>query len=618
MSALPRPSGELLVVTPWYPNVTNPYAGTFVRESVRSVAPYYENVTIIHVENRTLDDTREPYWSETPEGRVLWIGVPMDPMTSRGGMMLAQREALQAHAPDLLRSADVIHCHVGAPTGAALVPLIRDDTRLVLTEHATYLSKIFRDPQARAMYEAVYRRAEVFTAVSSVTARFIEDAFPGARDFVTVVPNPVLLQNLPVKTDLSTTLSRWLYVGNLVEHKGVRRLVRSFAQWVKYTRDDAASLTIVGAGPLHDDLVALAAELGVADRVEFTGAVEPDQIGSVYLAHDVLVHLSHIETFGLTSVEAAACGLPVIVTQSGGPQDTMALAVALGLAHYVPVEDEMAVESVVEAMTALQRSVDPANITISRHHLQRSYSSETIGAILHSALVGEPLPQEPIHEGMRVLAVALTAREARTAEAALQHFASLGGGGVYLAGRPQWYALPPSIRVIDISGLEERFLLYKLERALVLRGPALGLRAARKASSLVGRVAPALGKRAAAAVQQLQGRHQQLARDVRHGPYDLIWRNIGPWYVARTMDAAGTLEALDMSQFDCFIMPDEFITPIAYRAAKLNPELDVRRRWTRTHIARLYADRVLLPAHMEPEDDDPEVEIEVPQEGPIP
>ena len=121
---------QLLVVTPWYPTTDNPYSGAFVRESVRALLPYYDDIMVVHVESVPEDDTREPRRSETPEGRVLWVPAPMDPLTSRGGMILAQRAALEQHALPYLQHAPVIHCHVGAPTGAAVTGLVPPTTRV--------------------------------------------------------------------------------------------------------------------------------------------------------------------------------------------------------------------------------------------------------------------------------------------------------------------------------------------------------------------------------------------------------------------------------------------------------------------------------------------------------
>lgn len=589
---------QLLVVTPWYPTPENPYAGTFVRETVRALLPHYDDVLVIHVENVLEEDARSPRWSRTPEGRVLWIPAPMDPMTSRGGMILQQRAVLERHALPYLQHARVIHCHVGAPTGAALATLVLPTARLVVTEHATYLSKVFADPLGRELYEQVVRRADAFTAVSDRTAWLIEGAFPKVRDHVAVVANPVPLESLPTKTDLTAEMSRWLFVGNLVAHKGVRRLLRSFARWVALAGDPQALLTIVGDGPQREELGQLALELDIADRVNFVGRVEPDRIGEVYLQHDLLVHLSHIETFGLTCVEAAAVGLPVLATESGGPENTLAVHAALGLADFVPVStDEHDVEPVVEALARLQRSIDPTQLSLSRQHLRSVYGAEKIGGLLHAVLSGEEPPPRPVHEGLRLLAVAMSGKQARAAEAALASFASFGGGGVYLTSVRTGHSLPATVRVVDISDIEQHTLLSQLERFIVLRLPGVALRGAGRVARLVGSVSPPLGQRAISLVARAQDKHRRVAHAFRYrGPYDFVWRNVGPWYAARKLELTGTFQQLDLEHLDCAILPDEFMTPLVVRALRVNPDLDVRTRWTRRAIARIYAEKVLMPS----------------------
>src|SRR5690606_9907405 len=107
-----------------------------------------------------------------------------------------------------------------------------------------------------------------------------------------------------------------------LHHKGVLRLVTAFAECAR-TRP-SLSLTIVGGGPLGHDLKIRAEELGVGDRVLLLGPVPHEQVQQAMAEHDLLVHLSERETFGMTLVEAVSTGLPVLATRSGGPQETMA------------------------------------------------------------------------------------------------------------------------------------------------------------------------------------------------------------------------------------------------------------------------------------------------------
>lgn len=88
--------------------------------------------------------------------------------------------------------------------------------------------------------------------------------------------------------------------------KGLDRAVRLLA-----LRGDW-HLALLGQGPDRDRLLALAAELGVADRLHLAGEVAPDRIGDFLATLDAFVFPSSAETFGLAAVEAAQAGVPVV------------------------------------------------------------------------------------------------------------------------------------------------------------------------------------------------------------------------------------------------------------------------------------------------------------------
>ena len=87
-------------------------------------------------------------------------------------------------------------------------------------------------------------------------------------------------------------------------------------------RIDGAELLVVGDGPEAARLHALAAELELA-RVRFCGFVSEAELATYYRASDLLVHVARQETFGLTVLEAAAFGLPVVAVDEGGPRYTV-------------------------------------------------------------------------------------------------------------------------------------------------------------------------------------------------------------------------------------------------------------------------------------------------------
>lgn len=107
------------------------------------------------------------------------------------------------------------------------------------------------------------------------------------------------------------------YIGRLVEEKGIHHLLeacsRLTGQW---------QLRLVGSGPLRDDLEALAYDLGIADRITWIDWVASTEMPDQYAQLDILVLPSLTrenwkEQFGRVLIEAMACGLPVVGSDSG-------------------------------------------------------------------------------------------------------------------------------------------------------------------------------------------------------------------------------------------------------------------------------------------------------------
>lgn len=114
---------------------------------------------------------------------------------------------------------------------------------------------------------------------------------------------------------------RVLSVGRLVERKGFGDLVRAMPLV------PGAELVIVGGGPDTEpcarSLRGLAAEIGVADRVRLAGSVPAAEMPRWYRSADVVAAAPWYEPFGLTPLEAMACGVPVLATAVGGLTDTV-------------------------------------------------------------------------------------------------------------------------------------------------------------------------------------------------------------------------------------------------------------------------------------------------------
>jgi glycosyltransferase involved in cell wall biosynthesis len=120
-------------------------------------------------------------------------------------------------------------------------------------------------------------------------------------------------------------------VAALREEKNLPRLVRAFAT---VARDRPADLIIVGDGAARAELTALASQLGVADRVTFTG--HRDDTPALYAGFDIFALTSDTEQMPLSVIEAMASGLPVVATDVG---DVRAMLARENADHVVPRDD---------------------------------------------------------------------------------------------------------------------------------------------------------------------------------------------------------------------------------------------------------------------------------------
>lgn len=115
-----------------------------------------------------------------------------------------------------------------------------------------------------------------------------------------------------------------LALGRLARNKGYDLLIRSMVPVFQRVAD-AKLLLAVGSTSLSEDeqgqlhaLKAIAEEVGVADRVLFHDYIPDDQLADYYRAADVFALSSRYEPFGMTAIEAMACGTPTVVTTEGG------------------------------------------------------------------------------------------------------------------------------------------------------------------------------------------------------------------------------------------------------------------------------------------------------------
>jgi D-inositol-3-phosphate glycosyltransferase len=285
------------------------------------------------------------------------IEIPVDtaaplPKDALWPHMPAFRNAIDDFARRDGRQYDVIHGNFWMSGWVAGELGLRWRTPTVQIFHATGVTKL-REQGAADTSPA--ERIEVEKAVVRAVDRLIAQCPAerdelltdyGARaDQIALIPSAVDTDRFrPVDKcaarqtlEIDPTAEMIVYVGRLVPRKDVRNVVQALAR-LKTQRlamgiTTMPALFIVGGDTEEPDPVAtpeigvlhaLASELGVLDQVRFVGRRQPDDLHLWYAAADVAVTTPWYEPFGLTPLEAMACGTPVIGSRVGGIAFTVA------------------------------------------------------------------------------------------------------------------------------------------------------------------------------------------------------------------------------------------------------------------------------------------------------
>jgi glycosyltransferase involved in cell wall biosynthesis len=192
-----------------------------------------------------------------------------------------------------------------------LIHQLRQVYDLLGTPYSDFAPHRPRDARAIAMVQAMDRRGlgearRVFTISGNVAERLQRHNGVAAR---VLYPPPRLdgrLREGPFGDHVFT-------VGRLDEIKRVELLVRALRHTAQPVR-----ARIAGSGPQREALEALAAKLGVADRVDFLGFVADAQVVEEYAGCLAAYYAPYDEDYGFVTVEAFQAGKPIVTTNDSG------------------------------------------------------------------------------------------------------------------------------------------------------------------------------------------------------------------------------------------------------------------------------------------------------------
>jgi len=226
---------------------------------------------------------------------------------------------------------DAIHAHDWLTMEAGMRAKELTNKPLIVHVHATEFDRAGGNSGNPVVHEIEYQgliMADRIFAVSEITKQIIVSKYGIPAEKVEVVYNAIDTLSLNDGYEYDDHTYRYLEglkaegytvvsaITRLTVQKGLGNLVRAMAKAIaKY---DRLVLLLAGDGEQRDELIRLAADLGIADKVFFTGFVRGKQWRDAYSVSDVFVLSSISEPFGLTALEAAHHDNALIITNQSG------------------------------------------------------------------------------------------------------------------------------------------------------------------------------------------------------------------------------------------------------------------------------------------------------------
>jgi len=230
---------------------------------------------------------------------------------------------------------DVIHAHDWLTMEAGMRAKEITNVPLIVHVHATEFDRSggTGNPLVHEIEYQGLMMADRIIAVSNITKSIIIQKYGIPGDKIEVVHNAIDVDsfNDGYKYDFNTykyleAMKREGYtvvvtITRFTIQKGLTYFIKAAAK--ACARYNKLVFLLAGDGEQRDELVALAADMGISDKVFFTGFVRGKQWRDAYSVGDVFVMSSVSEPFGLTALEAAHHGNALIITHQSGVSEVL-------------------------------------------------------------------------------------------------------------------------------------------------------------------------------------------------------------------------------------------------------------------------------------------------------
>lgn len=285
-------------------------------------------VTEIHHGGSTLTAVTNPNAPTTAgvSGSVITGHSSVSATAHYGGDMVAETERYAAVAVALARNEkfDVVHAHdwMTYPAGIAVAKAFNKP--LVVHVHSTEFDRSGEHVNQR-IYDIERRgvhMADKVIAVSHFTRNILLSRYAIAPDRVEVVYNAIDTNGkLPLPSTIRRDEKIVLFLGRITMQKGPEYFLHAARMVLDHVKN--VRFVMAGSGDMARGMIELAAELGIGQKVVFTGFLRGNDVERVYKMADIYVMPSVSEPFGIAPLEALSHDVPVIISKQSGVSEIL-------------------------------------------------------------------------------------------------------------------------------------------------------------------------------------------------------------------------------------------------------------------------------------------------------
>ncbi len=275
---------------------------------------------------------------------------------------------LYKKAVKVIGKPDVIHAHFYSIAAIASIIKKKYDIPFFITEHSSKLNKnanLISKLDKKLTIKA-YSNATTIIAVSKALSENIKNNF----NFNTHIIHNIVDINKDYKIQHTNNENfTFISVGNLITLKGFDILIKAFKK--AFADDNKVFLNIIGEGEERIHLQDIINECNITDKVRLLGQKTRPELFELMRKSNAFVLASKSETFGVVYIEAMACGLPVIATRCGGPEDF----VNDTNGFLIPTDD---IETLSKALIKMRLDIDNFDNERISEECYNKFSSENI------------------------------------------------------------------------------------------------------------------------------------------------------------------------------------------------------------------------------------------------